>query len=69
MSTVVTDLAAGTGAAPAHGHEASNALIKPGYDPRLTNEDLAPLKRQSWGQYNILGLNENTPHETRLLIR
>jgi nucleobase:cation symporter-1, NCS1 family len=33
-------------------HE-SPALIKPGYDPRLTNEDLAPLKRQTWGQYNI----------------
>ncbi|CAB4722604.1 MAG: NCS1 family nucleobase:cation symporter-1 [Actinobacteria bacterium] len=23
------------------------------YDPRLTNEDLAPLKDQSWGTYNI----------------
>ena len=34
-------------------HEESNALIKPGYDPRLTNEDLAPLKKQTWGQYNI----------------
>lgn len=32
---------------------ASNALIKPGYDPRLTNEDLAPLRKQTWGQYNI----------------
>jgi NCS1 family nucleobase:cation symporter-1 len=27
--------------------------IKPSYDPRLTNEDLAPLARQSWGSYNI----------------
>ncbi|HEY2254236.1 MAG TPA: NCS1 family nucleobase:cation symporter-1 [Variovorax sp.] len=33
--------------------EQSNALIKPGYDPRLTNEDLAPLKKRTWGQYNI----------------
>ena len=33
--------------------EASNAYIGPGYDPRLTNEDLAPLRRQTWGQYNI----------------
>lgn len=33
-------------------HE-SAALIKPGYDPRLTNEDLAPLRKQTWGQYNI----------------
>ncbi|MFN8077116.1 MAG: NCS1 family nucleobase:cation symporter-1 [Kineosporiaceae bacterium] len=28
-------------------------LIKPGYDPRLTNEDLAPLRKQTWGSYNI----------------
>jgi len=27
--------------------------IKPGYDPRLTNEDLAPLRKQTWGSYNI----------------
>jgi NCS1 family nucleobase:cation symporter-1 len=32
---------------------AHNALIKPDYDPCLTNVDLAPLKRQTWGQYNI----------------
>lgn len=25
----------------------------PAYDPRLTNEDLAPLRKQSWGTYNI----------------
>ncbi|QLY29682.1 NCS1 family nucleobase:cation symporter-1 [Nocardia huaxiensis] len=25
----------------------------PAYDPRLTNEDLAPLKQQTWGTYNI----------------
>ena len=34
-------------------HAESNALIKPGYDPALTNEDLAPLRKQTWGQYNI----------------
>ena len=34
-------------------HAESNARIKPGYDPRLTNEDLAPLRKQTWGQYNI----------------
>lgn len=28
-------------------------LVKPGYDPRLTNEDLAPLQKQSWTSYNI----------------
>lgn len=27
--------------------------IKATYDPRLTNEDLAPLKKQSWSSYNI----------------
>ncbi|WP_342801100.1 NCS1 family nucleobase:cation symporter-1 [Nocardia sp. No.11] len=25
----------------------------PAYDPRLTNEDLAPLRTQNWGTYNI----------------
>ena len=25
----------------------------PDYDPRLTNEDLAPLKKQTWSSYNI----------------
>jgi nucleobase:cation symporter-1, NCS1 family len=29
------------------------AVTKPGYDPRLTNADLAPLAKQSWGSYNI----------------
>ena len=33
-------------------HE-SEALIKPGYDPQLTNADLAPLKKQTWSSYNI----------------
>ena len=27
--------------------------IKPEYDPRLTNEDLAPLRKQTWSSYNI----------------
>jgi len=31
-----------------------NARIKPEYHPRLTNDDLAPLKHQTWGRYNIL---------------
>lgn len=26
---------------------------RPDYDPRLTNEDLAPLREQTWGVYNI----------------
>lgn len=32
---------------------AGKGLIKPSYDPRLANEDLAPLADQSWTWYNI----------------
>lgn len=32
---------------------AGAALIKDGYHPRLTNQDLAPLEKQTWGSYNI----------------
>ena len=31
----------------------AGVVIKPGYHPDLTNEDLAPLKDQTWGAYNI----------------
>lgn len=37
----------------AAGHPVGGGLIKPGYDPRLTNEDLAPLRKQTWTSYNI----------------
>jgi NCS1 family nucleobase:cation symporter-1 len=37
----------------AAGLPVGSGLIKDGYDPRLTNEDLAPLAKQSWGSYNI----------------
>src|SRR5918994_31584 len=37
----------------AAGMPVGSGEIKPGYDPRLTNEDLAPLRRQTWGSYNI----------------
>jgi NCS1 family nucleobase:cation symporter-1 len=37
----------------AAGTPVGSGLVKPGYDPRLTNEDLAPLAKQSWGSYNI----------------
>ncbi|WP_282777573.1 MULTISPECIES: NCS1 family nucleobase:cation symporter-1 [unclassified Nocardia] len=33
--------------------EAAPATTAPAYDPRLTNEDLAPLKNQTWSTYNI----------------
>jgi NCS1 family nucleobase:cation symporter-1 len=36
-----------------HDHGAGTGLIKPAYDPRLANEDLAPLKDQNWSWYNI----------------
>jgi NCS1 family nucleobase:cation symporter-1 len=32
---------------------AGAAVIEDSYDPRLTNEDLAPLKEQTWSWYNI----------------
>jgi NCS1 family nucleobase:cation symporter-1 len=37
----------------AEDHPAGVSIIKDSYDPRLTNEDLAPLAKQSWGTYNI----------------
>jgi NCS1 family nucleobase:cation symporter-1 len=37
----------------ASGHPVGGGLIKDSYDPRLTNEDLAPLRKQTWGTYNI----------------
>ncbi|MFC8503582.1 NCS1 family nucleobase:cation symporter-1 [Pedococcus sp. NPDC057267] len=36
-----------------HDHGAGTGLIKPSYDPRLANEDLAPLRDQNWSWYNI----------------
>jgi NCS1 family nucleobase:cation symporter-1 len=35
------------------GHGAGDGLVKPGYDDRLANTDLAPLRRQTWTSYNI----------------
>lgn len=37
----------------AAGMPVGSGNIKPGYDPALTNEDLAPLRKQTWGSYNI----------------
>ena len=34
-------------------HPAGASVIKASYDPRLTNEDLAPLATQNWTSYNI----------------
>ncbi|NKX91181.1 NCS1 family nucleobase:cation symporter-1 [Nocardia coubleae] len=41
----MTDIITVTAGAP--------ATDPPAYDPRLTNEDLAPLRKQTWGTYNI----------------
>lgn len=49
----MTELARQTQTVPADTEQAGAGLIKPGYHPRLTNKDLAPLRRQSWGSYNI----------------
>ncbi|MCI1832007.1 MAG: NCS1 family nucleobase:cation symporter-1 [Bifidobacterium sp.] len=32
---------------------ADEVVIKEGYDPRLANKDLAPLRKQTWSWYNI----------------
>jgi NCS1 family nucleobase:cation symporter-1 len=37
----------------AAGYPPGSGVPKRSYDPRLTNEDLAPLKEQKWGAYNI----------------
>ncbi|MEP9381546.1 NCS1 family nucleobase:cation symporter-1 [Nocardioides sp. KR10-350] len=37
----------------AAGYPPGRGVGKRTYDPRLTNEDLAPLKEQRWGSYNI----------------
>jgi nucleobase:cation symporter-1, NCS1 family len=37
----------------AAGYPPGQGVGKRGYEPRLTNEDLAPLKEQSWSTYNI----------------
>lgn len=46
--------ASGSSALPQYdessGHDSS---LPPGYSDRLYNEDLAPLKNQTWGAYNI----------------
>src|SRR5258706_15494727 len=37
----------------AAGMPVGSGEVRPGYDPRLTNEDLAPLRHQTWSAYNI----------------
>lgn len=49
----IVESAGPVGAAHVEEGAAGAALIKPGYHPRLTNQDLAPLNKQTWGAYNI----------------
>jgi nucleobase:cation symporter-1, NCS1 family len=35
------------------GHPGGDGLVKPEYDDRLANSDLAPLRKQTWSSYNI----------------
>ncbi|GLZ49572.1 nitrate reductase [Actinomycetospora sp. NBRC 106375] len=37
----------------AGGHPVGSGVAGEGYDERLTNEDLAPLREQHWGSYNF----------------
>ncbi len=37
----------------AAGYPPGQGWMKKGYDPRLANEDLAPLEHQSWSSYNL----------------
>ncbi|RFA12830.1 nitrate reductase [Subtercola boreus] len=41
-------------AVEAAGHPTGSGVIEPYHDPRLSNEDLAPLKKQTWTSYNFL---------------
>lgn len=41
------------GSNPSPHPSSTDILVKPGYSPRLVNDDLAPLKNQRWGAYNI----------------
>ncbi len=47
-----TDVLDAGSIAPTHA-SSNDILIKPGYSPRLVNADLAPLRNQRWGAYNI----------------
>ena len=48
-TVALLDTAAEAAASSAH----PGVIIKPSYDDRLTNDDLAPLRDQHWSAYNI----------------
>jgi nucleobase:cation symporter-1, NCS1 family len=49
----VTEVTIHLPAPPTAEHPAGVGVIKPSYHPRLTNDDLAPLRDQKWSWYNI----------------
>jgi NCS1 family nucleobase:cation symporter-1 len=51
-TALATEVPAHHGTAPSAAAP-GGAVVTDGYDPRLTNEDLAPLREQRWGSYNI----------------
>jgi len=58
MDSVPTEGATATEPLPndvveAAGYPPGAGNMKPAYDPLLTNEDLAPLRKQTWSSYNI----------------
>ncbi|MET7400953.1 NCS1 family nucleobase:cation symporter-1 [Dactylosporangium sp. NPDC005572] len=53
MADTVSDTHTHQDLVEAAGMPVGSGAVKPEYDPRLTNEDLAPLKEQKWGAYNI----------------
>ena len=53
-SITVEGINPGTDSAPTPPEDTNDAvIIKDSYDSRLANQDLAPLKKQSWSWYNI----------------
>jgi NCS1 family nucleobase:cation symporter-1 len=51
--TVSPTTTAHTAVTETPGHPGGDGLLKPGYDDRLANSDLAPLRKQTWSSYNI----------------
>src|SRR3954468_13054020 len=53
MTDPMTDVEAHHDVRGTPGHPGGDGLVKPGYDDRLANSDLAPLREQTWTSYNI----------------
>ncbi len=53
MDAMAGDYSRASGGSGQGSQPVAGGRIKPGYDPSLTNEDLAPLREQTWTSYNI----------------